>query len=218
MDRQLETETRGKVSKSHETRRETETLLIPLWASRETLCATLGISRATFYRRVKAGAIEVQKVDGETRYHVVSNVRLPVRKSQVEAETRRETETETRETEPVLELTSVIAEPDPLVAQLRELVTRNGQLERERAEAVTIGHWLADEKEQLSTENARLKAESATLTKLLSEAVEVVARANDDARRLHSVIDGLVDGVADVSSDWKAVPIRGRLRSILAGI
>lgn len=214
--RETETETREKVSKSHETRRETETPLIPLWASRETLCATLGISRATFYRRVKAGAIEVQKVDGETRYHVVSTVRLPVRKSQVEAETRRETET--RKGEPVLELEHVIADPDPLVAQLGELVTRNGQLERERAEAVTIGHWLADEKEQLSTENARLKAESATLTTLLREAVEAMAKANDDVRRLHNVLDGLVDGVADVSADWKAVPVRSRLRSILAGV
>ena len=192
--------------------------VVHLWLTKTQATKELGVSSRTLLRKVKRGEVERQQVGREARFRILKRATKRATLDTGHAGQLGEGGKGGESHEPVLELTSVIAEPDPLVAQLRELVTRNGQLERERAEAITIGHWLADEKEQLSTDNERLQAENATLNALLREAVEVVAKANDDARRLHSVIDGLVDGVAHVSSDWKAVPVRGRLRAILASI
>ena len=59
------------------------------WQTRDALQRALGISRATFYRRVQTGAIE-KAPDGQQRYRFTE--------TETPRETPRETETETLET------------------------------------------------------------------------------------------------------------------------
>ena len=226
---ETETETVSNTPKSHENEAETRETVLPLWASREAVCAALGISRATFYRRVKAGVIESQKVGRDTRYHVVSAVRQSqktVRLShETETETRetetetRETETETRETETeTFELVDGVDDSlTELVGQVATLTAKLSELERERHEAILTGHQIANQRDEAVNVLTVARRDCDALRDVLSNATTALARANEDVRLLQKAVERLTDGVAAVSGAFAAVPVRRRLMAILAG-
>ena len=196
--------------------------IVHLWMGRDDICELLSITKRTLYNRVNRGQIERNRQGHKTLYRPVKMQGATQVKAEVQVQVQGAKEVQITgapftSSEPVLELTA-IAEPDHLVGLVERLTDKVALLERERAEAVTIGHMLADEREQLRTENQRQADELGQLNAIILEAASTLAQSNADVRRLHDTIDGLVDGVVEVSSDWKAVPIRGRLRTILAGV
>ena len=219
---ETETETVSNTPKSHENEAETRETVLPLWASREAVCAALGISRATFYRRVKAGVIESQKVGRDTRYHVVSAVRQSQKTVRLSHETEtetRETETETRETETeTFELVDGVDDSlTELVGQVATLTAKLSELERERHEAILTGHQIANQRDEAVNVLTVARRDCDALRDVLSNATTALARANEDVRLLQKAVERLTDGVAAVSGAFAAVPVRRRLMAILAG-
>ena len=89
-----------------------------------------------------------------------------------------------------------------LVDLIERLSQRIGVLESERSEAIAAGHHLADERDRYAAE--------------LGLAVTTLRGSNNDIKCLHHALEDVHDAVVELSSSPLAIPVRGRLRAILA--
>jgi len=177
--------------------------LVRIWDSRDELQAELGISRSTFFRRVKAGQIAKQKVDGRTLYRCETSPAPPV--PTVSVSTPAPTETKPAEVSP-----NETAGETLRLAEINDrLVARLVELERDNAVADHL-------RRQAEAERNRLAEELAEVDGYLVRAVAALTQSNKDARRLHAAIEAVTEAVADVATSPLSLPIRGRLRAALA--
>ncbi len=173
--------------------------VVALWHSAAELAAELGISRRTLYRRVKAGRIAKQEVGGRTLYRPVtgdgtrgSDDRVPSVALSVSGDTS-----------DTPFVTPVTPDLSPLVALTERLAAQVAALEREKAEALALGHRALDERDVLAAE--------------LSDAFGALRLANGSVRTLQEALEGVLDDVAAVAASPSAVLVRRRLRAVLAG-
>ena len=183
-----------------------------LWMTRKEACETLGVSSRTLTRLVTRGDIVRQRIGRESRYRTLGTGAID----------------RGQEPKPGPQVASVapiggpshgpggsngndvIAEPEPdFLGVIERMADKIGTLERERAEAIAAGHQLADERDELAGDKARMM-------ELLTQAHAALTQSNNDVRRLHSAVDSLTDAVAAVCSSPLAAPVRRRLRAALA--
>ena len=210
-----------------------------LWMTRKEALEHLEVSPRTLERMVKRGEVTRQRMGRQSRYRIV-NWRQQA-KSEV-ANRRQASKNVTPVTPmsdandadskkaPTPDISKLIALVDRLEREKTETVALNQKLAEklmtvesqrdgalfiaregcdERDEAVQVGHQLADERDELGHEKARLMA-------LLGQAHEALVESNSDVRRLHDTIDELTEAIATVCSSALAVPVRRRLRAVLA--
>lgn len=190
--------------------------VVTLWYSKAEAADELGVSTRTLLRMVKRGQVERRQVGREARYRIVKcdrkratlDTRHPRQGDMASVTGGKGGEGGDSE---IHELTDVVAEPEypvlvglveRLTDRLVELERKNVELERDRAEALAIGHQIADERDQALD--------------LVATAHQALARSNTDVRRLHNAIDTLTDAVVAVCTSPLAVPVRRRLRAALA--
>ena len=204
-----------------------------LWRTKQQICADLGVSPSTVQRMVRRGEVERQRSKGQRPLYkltvqVTSQTVKPVTSqgsSQV-VMTSQCLSDPTKTVDPVTSQVvtgqmvtdrsdSEVAEPDfiglveRLTDRVAELERDKAHLEHERDDALTVGHQIADARDELAEEKVRLMA-------LLGQAHEALTRSNIDVKRLHEAIDSVTDAVAMVCASPLAVPVRRRLRAALA--
>lgn len=139
-----------------------------LWLSNSEACEALGIGSRALRKRVAAGRIERRKVGRECRYRILPADDTGTTAEPIKAEHRNHGGTVHRYTgtsaaPKAAPTPEPEPEPSPELATLTRLVDQlTGDLvrsERERGEAVGIGHAIADERDRLRADLDALRAE-----------------------------------------------------------
>ena len=177
---------------------------LPHWLPLDEAARVLGIAARTVRHRALQGKIERRRAGRRTLYQVNGTAALPL------AGVRDDSGNNGNGGKAAIAIAGVAAMKAPvaeeggvqLVGFVERLVDRVVRLERENAEAIQVGHFLADERDQLHQE--------------LGEASEVLVRANNDVRRLHGALETMAEAVAQLATSPLARPLRQRLWAILA--
>ena len=185
-----------------------------LWQTKAQIATQLGVSPRTVQRLVQRGKLERRGQGGQTVYRMTGqNVSGQVAK--VATTTAPTAPTLPKQCgqpvsgQPVAGCPGVQTDGQVLAELVDRLIERNGQLERQLGEAIAIGHQIADVRDELAGDKARMM-------ELLTQAHAALTQSNNDVRRLHSAVDSLTDAVAAVCSSPLAAPVRRRLRAALA--
>lgn len=136
----------------------------PLWMTHEQACAALGIKSRALRKRVAAGQVERSAFGRERRYRVLPAPAPGGTGAAPAPEQRHRGGTSYRHTgtgaalkaAPELAPSPELAELVHLVSQLTSDLVRS---ERDRGEAVGIGHAIADERDRLRAELDALRGE-----------------------------------------------------------
>lgn len=200
-----------------------------LWLTRTEICSRLGIGKTTLYKRIKDGDIQKNRVGKTTLYRWKSGNLAEFPRGKVETLTAEKggnlaefppAPEKGGNSETILELTEVVAHPEvdvaPLTALIDDLVDRVAQLEREKANALSLVRDTCRERDEAISVGHQIADDRDRALDLMASAHTALARSNDDVRRLHSAIDVLTDAIAAVSASPLAVPVRRRLHAALA--
>ena len=189
--------------------------VVSLWMKQAEICEHLGISKRTLYRKADSGKIARRRVGRRVFYRVVHNddtsapgvttmalvPKVPV--------VMRSATPDTDATRSASDPTDFIGLVKHLTDRVAELERSKAHLEHERDEAIAIGHHIANARDELVDDKARM-------TELLTQAYSALVTSNTDVRRLHDAVDSLTDAIAAICTSPLAVPVRRRLRATLA--
>ncbi len=160
------------------------------WTDLETLARTLGISRATFYRKVQGGQIEATEVAGRRIYRAVIEAPGKSQSRSVSRDETRPIETTSRpgETASETDRTAVLALVERYETRIDALLTERREVDRARIEAERAATEARERAAALAAEveRARLELEHARkLAELEIGNLEALARAKlADAERI----------------------------------
>jgi len=148
------------------------------WTDAGTLISALGISRATFYRRLQAGEIEAVEIGGVRRYRATI-AGPPSQTDSVSRDNVSHSETDR---------TAVLALVERYETRIDALLTERREVDRARIEAERAAIEARERAAALSAdvERARLELEHARkLAELERDSLEALARAKlADAERI----------------------------------
>ena len=194
-----------------------------LWMTRKEALGYLKVSPRTLERMVTRGEVARQRIGRQSRYRIINW------RQQAKSETTNKRQASINVTsmtpvsdvndvsfsdassneEATLDLSKLIGLVDRLEREKTDAIVRGQELCKERDEAIRVGHQLADQRDQIARESDRRMG-------LLRLAHEALTRSNSDVKHLHEAIDSLTDAIATVCSSALAVPVRRRLRAVLA--
>ena len=139
-----------------------------LWLTSGDACEALGIGQRALRKRVAAGRVERRKVGRECRYRILPIPEPGPTPEPTTAEHRHQLRHRHRNTGPIAApkaepTPAPERDPSPELATLTGLVNRLTddlvRSERDRGEAVGIGHAIADERDRLRAELDALRGE-----------------------------------------------------------
>ena len=199
---------------------------LPRWLNLPEAAKALGISKRTVRYRGQHGQLKRQKDGRRTLYWVDPMPAIPATGHRQPAAGKND-ESGKAAMLPATPATKAAAIPatddveaksgvSELITLIERLTDRVVELERdkvhlehERDDALTVGHQIADKRDELVHENVRLMA-------LIGQAHGALSQSNADVKRLHEAVDSVTDAVAIVCASHLAVPVRRRLRAALA--
>jgi len=139
-----------------------------LWLTNREACEALSIGERALRKRVAAGRIERRKVGRECRYRILPTPEPSLTPEPTTAEHRHHSGSRNRHSGPIAApkaepMAAPELEPSPELATLVHLVNQLTEdlvrSERDRGEAVGIGHAIADERDRLRAELDALRVE-----------------------------------------------------------